>query len=141
MKSKLDLLAPIARILLALIYVMAGIDKLGNIARPAASIASHGIPFAEIMAWGAMVLELGGGLMLMAGLLARLVAFAFFLYTLALAVVFHPYWTFTGDAVRVQHGYFFGHLSMMGGMLLVVALGAGAYSLNSLIWRRSASTP
>ena len=96
----------------------------------------HGIPYPDILIWGAIALELGGGLMLVAGLYARWVARALFFYTLSLALIFYPYWTASDPAVaRTEASSFFGHLSMMGGMLFVVAFGAGAYSVDALMNR------
>ncbi len=130
-------LPPLGRVLLALIFVLSGISKLGAIAATSANMASHGIPYAGDLVWGAVALEIGGGAMLIVGLLARLVALALFFYTLVLAVMFHPYWAFTGAAAHAQHSYFYEHLSMMGGMLFVVAFGAGPYSIDALIFGRS----
>jgi putative oxidoreductase len=137
-----DAAAPLAafgRILLSMIFVVSGIGKLSAIATTSAHMASSGIPYSNDLVWGAVALELGGGILLIVGLLTRLVAFAFFFYTLALAVIFHGYWTMTGAAAHAQHTTFFEHLTIMGGMLYVVAFGAGPYSIDSLIWgRRSA---
>ena len=66
-------------------------------------------------------------------------ALALFFYTAVLAAIFHPYWTFTGDAFALERASFYGHLSMMGGMLFVVAFGAGPYSIDALIFRRRRS--
>jgi hypothetical protein len=53
-------------------------------------------------------------------------------------MIFHPYWTASDPAVaRTEASSFFGHLSMMGGMLFVVAFGAGAYSVDALMNGRS----
>ena len=99
-------------------------------------------PHADMLVWGAIALELGGGLALMLGFLARLAALALFFYLAVLAVIFHPYWTFTGEAFGAERGAFYGHLSMMGGMLFVVAFGAGPYSIDALIFgRRSSAAP
>jgi len=128
----------LGRILIAAIFVLAGINKLGTIDATAANMASHGIPYATDLVWGAIALELGGGIMLIVGLLTRLVALALFLYTLTLAVLFHPYWAAAaGAAARTQHALFFNHLAMMGGMLFVIAFGAGPYSLDALIFGRT----
>ena len=127
----------LGRILIALIFVLAGINQLGTIDATAANMASHGIPYPTDLVWGVVALELVGGVMLIIGLLTRLVALAFFFYTLTLAVLFHPYWTFTGAAERTQHAFFYGHLAMMGGMLFVVAFGAGPFSLDALIFGRT----
>lgn len=138
MNESVSPLPALGRILLALIFVLAGISKLGTVAPTSATMASHGIPYANILVWGAIALELVGGLMLMAGLLARLIGFLFFFYVLTLAVVFHRYWDMTGEAARTQHAAFFEHLAIMGGMLYVMAFGAGAYSIDALIRRRPA---
>jgi putative oxidoreductase len=53
-----------------------------------------------------------------------------------LALIFHAYWAVPEAAARAQHAFFFIHLAMVGGMLYVVAFGAGPYSLDALVWRR-----
>jgi len=138
MNESVSPLPALGRILLALIFVQAGISKLGTVASTTSNMASHGIPYANILVWGAIALELVGGLMLMAGLLTRLLGFLFFLYVLTLGLIFHRYWEMAGAAARTQHAYFFQHLAIMGGMLYVMAFGAGPYSIDALIRRRPA---
>ena len=135
MDAALKPLPVLARILLSLIYVLAGIGKLENPGTTVAHMASTGIPFANVLVYGAIAVELGVGLMLMTGLFARAAAFVLFFYTLALALIFHAYWTMPAAAARAQHSEFFGHLAMMGGMLYVVSFGAGAFSLDALVGR------
>ena len=127
----------LGRILIAAIFVLAGISQLGALDATSANMAGHGIPYPTDLVWGVVALELVGGIMLIVGLLTRLVALALFFYTLTLAVLFHPYWTFAGAAERTQHAYFYEHLAMMGGMLFVVAFGAGPYSVDALIFGRT----
>ena len=62
----------VGRLLIALIFIRAGINKLGAIAATSAAMKSHGIPYPNILVWGAVLVELGGGLMLMAGFLCAL---------------------------------------------------------------------
>jgi putative oxidoreductase len=130
-----NFVALVGRILLAFIFVQAGISQLGAIDAMVANMTSHGIPLSNLLAWGAIALEIGGGLLLMTGLFARCAALALAIYTLVLAFLFHAYWQVPAAEARAQHASFFGHLSMIGGMLCVVAFGAGAYSLDAL-WRR-----
>jgi putative oxidoreductase len=136
MHPTLTPLPAIGRVLLALIFVLAGISKLGAIAATSAHMATAGIPYSNDLVWGAVALELGGGILLIIGLLTRLIGLAFFIYTLTLATVFHAYWTMTGAAAHEQHSAFFEHIAIMGGMLYVVAFGAGPYSIDAMIWRR-----
>ncbi len=127
----------VGRILIALIFVRAGINKLGSIDATAAEMAKGGIPLSNILVYGAIVMELGVGLLLMVGLFARCAALALFFYTLVLALIFHAYWAAPAAQARMQASFFFAHLSMMGGMLMVVAFGAGALSLDAVMRRRS----
>ena len=137
----LSALPALGRFLMALIFVRAGISKLGTIAATSAQMTNHGIPYADILVWGAVAMELGGGLMLMAGFYARCAALALFLYTLSLALLFHGYWALADAAARrTDAASFFGHLSMMGGMLFVVTFGAGAYSIDALMGRWTAGS-
>jgi putative oxidoreductase len=132
-----NLVAVLGRILIALIFVRAGISKLGSIDPTAAEMAKAGIPLSNLLVYGAILMELGGGLMLMVGLFARRVALALFFYTMTLALIFHAYWNAPAAQARLQASIFFGHLSMMGGMLMVVAFGAGALSIDAVLRRKA----
>jgi putative oxidoreductase len=132
-----NFIALVGRILLAFIFVQSGIGKLGAIDATVANMTSHGIPLPNVLVWGAVALEIGGGLLLMTGLFARCAALALAIYTLVLAVLFHAYWLAPAAEARMQHASFFGHISMIGGMLYVVAFGAGGYSLDALRGRQS----
>ena len=100
-------------------------------------MAKAGIPLSNLLVYGAILMELGVGLLLMVGLFARCAALALFFYTLTLALIFHAYWAAPAAQARMQASFFFGHLSMMGGMLMVVAFGAGALSLDAVMRRRT----
>lgn len=134
MNSASGSVALVGRIVLGLIFVLAGYSKLGTIASTVTYMASHGIPLSGIPVYGAIIVELIGGLAQMVGLYARWAAGALGLYTLALGLIFHDYWSAPITTARVQYAFFFEHLSMIGGMLIVVALGAGPLSLDA--WRR-----
>src|SRR5262249_16399510 len=123
----------VGRILLALIFVIAGISKLADPSRTVANMASHGIPLAHVLVFGAIGVELIGGLLVMAGWHGRLAALVLCVYTLTLALIFHPYWAASGAEAGTQHALFFGHLSMMGGMLFVAAYGPGPVSVDQTV--------
>lgn len=128
--------AALGRVLLALIFIRGGISKIGAIGATVTNMTSHGVPFADLLVYGAIAVELGGGLMLVFGLCTRWVGVVLCLYTLTLALMFHAYWAGPAAEARAQASVFFGHLSMMGGMLYVAAFGSGAYGLDALLARR-----
>ena len=133
-----NFIALVGRILLAVLFVQGGYNKMfGGTAGTVANMTSHGIPFPNILVWGAVVVELGIGLCLMAGLLARWAALILAAYTLALGLIFHTYWLAPAAEARFERIIFFNHISIIGGMLAIVAFGAGCYSLDALSGRRS----
>ena len=73
MNPLINFIALLARILLAILFVQGGYGKLfgGGMAGTVANMTNHGIPFPNILVWGAIAVELGVGLCLMAGLFAR----------------------------------------------------------------------
>jgi len=134
MMDSLEKFVPVlGRFLLALVFVLSGFGKIWGIDGTAQQMASHGIPLPNILVYGVVLLELGGGLALMFGLFTRPLALIFALYLVTLAVVFHGYWAMPVAELRVQRIAFYEHLSMLGGMLYVLAFGAGPYSLDALI--------
>ena len=120
-----------ARILLAQIFIISGVGKIGKFAGTAAYIASMGMPMAEALLVLTIALELGGGILLVLGWQARWLATAFFGFTFLTAVIFHPFWSADAASFANQLNNFMKNLSIMGGMLYVMAYGAGPYSLGA----------
>ncbi len=122
----------LGRFLLALVFVLAGYTKIWTTDATTAHMASHGIPLPNLLVYGVVALELGGGLLLMFGLFTRWIALVFAIYLLTLALTFHDYWAMPVAVAREQRIAFLEHLAMIGGMLYVFVYGAGVYSLDAL---------
>lgn len=120
-----DLLAIAGRVLLAAIFILSGIAKIADPAGNIAYIESVGLPFPTLALAGAIAVELLGGLMLVAGYRTRMVAAALAVFSLATALFFHANF---GDQNQFIH--FFKNIAMAGGLLQVVAFGAGRWSLD-----------
>lgn len=121
----------VGRILMAYIFVVSGWGKIGNFAATAAAMAGKGIPLAEAALVLTIIIELGGGLMLIAGWKARWAAAAIFLWLIPVTLIFHPYWAVEAAQVRAQTIQFNKNLAIMGGMLYLMAFGAGPLSLDN----------
>ena len=124
-------LALVGRVLLALMFVLSGFGKLGDIAGTAGYIASGGLPMASALAVIVGLLELLGGLAIAVGLQARWAALALGLFTLAASVLFHKFWAVPADQAFVQQLMFMKNLSVAGGLFIVAALGAGPVSVDA----------
>ena len=123
----------VGRLLLALMFILSGFGKLGNIEGTAAFIASGGLPAPTALAAAVGALELFGGLALVVGYQVRLAGLALALFTLAASVVFHAWWSAPADQQFVTQLLFMKNISVAGGMLLVSALGAGPLSIDARI--------
>jgi putative oxidoreductase len=127
----LNLYGPLAgRILMALIFIFAGYGKITGFEGTVGYIASKGLPLPQLAAIGAIIVELGGGILLVLGWQTRLVAAALFIFTAITALFFHNFWAVPPDQAQNQMIHFMKNISMMGGQLFVVIHGAGALSLD-----------
>ncbi|MEO6564523.1 MAG: DoxX family protein [Casimicrobiaceae bacterium] len=129
MNSTRDISALVGRILLALIFVIFGFTKIAGFDDLVGYIASKGMPLPQLMAVGAIVVELGGGLLLLLGYRARWAALGIFLFLIPTTLVFHNFWSVPADQVMAQRTDFFKNVAIMGGMLMVWAFGPGRYAL------------
>lgn len=123
--------APAGRILLALIFVISGLQKLGDIQGTAAYIASGGLP--GFLVYPTILVEVAGGIALAAGYQARMAALLLAGFSLLSGVLYHfiPADAAEGMAAQMQMIMFWKNVSIAGGMLMVVAMGAGTYSLDN----------
>ena len=123
-------LSLLGRALLALLFIPAGFAKIAGFAGTAAYIASKGVPFPELAAAAAIVIELGLGLLLLIGWQARWAALGMAIFTLVITFIFHNYWAMEAAQKMMQQQAFFKNIAVIGGLLLVAAFGPGAFSLD-----------
>jgi putative oxidoreductase len=120
------------RLLIAALFLISGLGKIAAPALTQAYIASAGLPFPLLAYLVAIVIEVGGGILLILGYRSRIVASVMAAYTVAAALGFHRDFA---DQNAMAH--FLKNISITGGMLQVVAFGAGTLSLDN----RLASSP
>lgn len=121
----------IARILLALMFVMSGISKFTGLQGTADYIASVGLPMSQLLAIGAAAVEVVAGVLLIVGWQARWAALALAAFTLLASLFFHNFWAMPADKAFMQQLMFMKNLAVIGGLLFVFAFGAGSLSLDS----------
>ncbi|MDH4062505.1 MAG: DoxX family protein [Aquincola sp.] len=121
----------IARILLALMFVLSGVSKLTGLEGTAGYIASVGLPAAQVLAAGAGVLEVVAGVLLIVGWQARWAALALAIFTVVATVLFHNFWAMPKEQQFMQQLMFMKNLAVTGGLLFVFAFGAGTLSLDT----------
>ena len=121
----------VGRILLALIFLMSGINKVLNWEGTEGYMASVGMPMVTLFLIGAVVLEIGGSLSVIAGFKARWGALALIVFTIPTTLIFHAYWAVDPAQMQIQQIMFMKNLAMVGGLLIVMAFGAGPLSVDA----------
>ena len=123
----------VGRLMIGLPFAMSGLSKLGAYSATTGMISAVGLPFPPLAFAVAVAIELGGGLLLIAGYRARYVAAALALFSLATAMSFHSNFV---DQNQMIH--FLKNVMMAGGLLQITAFGAGALSIDN---RRTTREP
>jgi len=121
----------VGRILLAVLFLPAGIGKLTGFAGTVGYIASVGLPLPQVAAAIALIVEIVGGIALIVGFNTRIAALALAVFTLVASVFFHNYWTLPADQQMMQQLMFFKNIAVIGGLLTLAAWGAGNWSLDA----------
>lgn len=123
----------VGRILLSLIFVLSGTMKIFAWDATAAMMQAEGMVAVPLFLLGAIVFELLGGLSVMTGTYARIGAVALIVFLVPVTLVFHDFWVYEGAEQQMQMANFLRNVALMGGLLLVIAQGAGRYSVDARI--------
>ena len=124
-------LALAGRLLLASLFLPAGISKLTGFAGTVGYIQSVGLPFPELAAAVAALVEILDALALIVGYRTRIAALVLGVFTLAASFFFHAYWAAPADAQMMQQLLFNKNIAVTGGLFVLAALGAGCLSLDA----------
>ena len=112
------------RILLSIMFIMAGFSKIGGFEGTQGYMEAMGVP--GMLLPLVIALELGGGLLLLAGFQARIVALLLAGFCLLSGFIFH-----FQPADQMQMIMFMKNLTIAGGLLFIVTRGAGALSVDA----------
>ena len=124
------LAAPVARIMISLMFVTSGLSKLSGYAGTQSYMEAMGVPGALLPL--VIALELLGGLAVIIGWHTRIAAFLLAGFSLLSALLFNANF---GD--QMQMIMFMKNVAIAGGFLMIVSLGGGAYSLDNRLNNRS----
>jgi putative oxidoreductase len=122
-------LSLLGRIGLSLIFIISGLGKIAAYAGTQQYMESAGVPGALLPL--VIALELGGGLAILTGFLARWIALAMAAFSFVSAAIFHSHFSDPAQAIN-----FWKNVAMTGGFLLLAANGAGVFSIDGWLSRR-----
>ncbi|MGN8078291.1 MULTISPECIES: DoxX family protein [Variovorax] len=125
-----DTLALIGRILIAYLFIPAGIGKLMGFSGTVGYITSVGLPLPEVGAVIAIIVELGLGIALLLGFKTRWTAIVMAIFSIATALFFHKYWSAPDAMKMMQQINFNKNIAIAGGLLALAAFGPGRFSID-----------
>ena len=126
-------LVALARIVMGVAFLWYGISKLWFIKGTIAFVSAK-LPMGEFVFWLAVVIEAGGGLLLVIGYATRWVAAFYAFYATFTAFVFHLVLTpspLVAFPSRVQVDHFWENLALAGGFLVLMVVGPGSWALDN----------
>lgn len=114
----------LGRIMLALIFVLAGISKIQNPVGTVGFMQSVGLP--AILLWPTIALEIIGGICVAIGYKTKYAAVALAIFSVATAVIFHK-----NFADEMQMIMFLKNIAIAGGLLLLATSGKTGLSIDN----------
>jgi putative oxidoreductase len=117
----------LGRILLILIFIKSGIGKIENFAGTAQYMAKAGMPYSTFFLLGAIFFELAGSITITLGFLTRVGALMLLVFLIPTTFIFHGNFADHGQMI-----HFMKNVSMFGGLLLLLAMGPGRFSIDYL---------
>ena len=121
-----DLATLVGRLFFSSMFLAFGYGKVTAFGGASGYMASLGLPAPALVTLLAIIIEIGGGLLMLVGYQTRLVALGLAIYVLVSAFIGHSQ---IGDSNQFMH--FMKNMAIVGGSLAFVAFGAGAYSLDA----------
>jgi putative oxidoreductase len=121
-----DAAALVGRLFFSSIFLVFGFNKLTGYTGTVGYMGSLGLPAPALFTFLAIIIEIGGGLLILVGYQTRLVSLGLAIYVLVSAFIGH---TLFGDPNQFMH--FMKNMAIVGGSLAFVAFGGGAYSLDA----------
>ena len=124
-----------ARILLVLLFLVFGWDKITNYSGTVQYMIHVGAPLPQLATIIAIVMEVFASIAIVIGIATRPLTIIFAIYTLGTGLIAHHYWSMTGMARFENEINFYKNISIIGAFLLLYVTGPGRYSVESW-WKR-----
>lgn len=121
----------VGRLSLAALFLPAGLSKISSFEGTVGYIGSVGLPLASLGAVLAIVIEVAGGLALIAGYRVRLAALVLAVFTLVATVIFHAFWAVPADQAFMQQLMFFKNVAVVGGLLVLASQAPAGWTLDA----------
>ncbi len=129
--TQTDWCALLGRVLLAALFLPAGVDKLLDLQGTIGAVAQTGVPLPNIAGPLGAAVEALAPLLLILGLFTRLSAVALIAFTAMASYYFHNYWDMSGADQMANQVNFWKNVAIIGGLFYVLGFGPGSISIDA----------
>jgi putative oxidoreductase len=110
-------------------FLYSGVDKCWRWAAAQREVAASGLPWPTLFHLITIAVQLGGGLSVLIGIEPRLGALLLCVFLVPVTVMYHPFWKRSGPDFVAEADHFLLNLAVVGGLLIIVAVGSGRISV------------
>jgi putative oxidoreductase len=128
----------IGRILIGSLFLVEGIRQVMSNAGSVVYFNKLGFPAPETMVWLSIIIHIAGGILLIVGWKTKWVSWLLLALVVIATAMAHRFWQFESAQYGNQLDHFLKNLAIIGGLLYVITLGAGAMSVDG---RKGGSAP
>jgi putative oxidoreductase len=125
-----NLVFAIGRVALVALFIKSGIEKLIDPSGIAGLLGGKAFPMPKVLGYLAGAAEVSLGILVAVGWQARIAAFGLIAFTIVATLIAHNYWDMAGPARRTNEAAFWKNLAVIGGLMMLIASGAGRYSVD-----------
>ncbi|MCI0382361.1 MAG: DoxX family protein [Chlamydiae bacterium] len=120
----------ISRLCIASLYIWAASAKLANWRGTIAYMQSKNFPLIVLSLPIAIILQIGGGVLVALGFYTRVGALILILFTIPATIKMHDFWNLSGEMRTIEKTFFMKDVAIIGGLLLLLIFGPGNLSIN-----------
>lgn len=121
----------IGRLLISIVFILAGIGKIIDFRGATETLNSMGIVGAKYFMLAALLLELVGGLLLLLGWYTRVGIIILMIFMFPVTFMFHAFWNYSGAEMAMQISNFLKNLAIYGGLFAFYSFGPGRWSVDA----------
>lgn len=120
----------LGRIMVPIVFIVAGINKFMNVTNVANTLGAKGFPQPTAFGYAVAAIEVVGGALVLVGWKTRYAALLLFVFTLGTIFISHNFWDMQGQARITNQSQALKNLAIMGGLLMIAAMGPGRLSVD-----------
>ncbi len=126
-----DFILLVARLCFGIAFLWSAVDKIINWRGATSYMEMKQIPKISLVLPLSIAIQMIGGISILLGFYAKIGALLLILYTIGTGLKMHDFWTMSGDARATEKTLLLKDVAILGGLLVILALGVGTFAMTS----------